>query len=282
MARPLRIEYPGAVYHLTSRGNRQETIFQDDDDRHGFLEILGRTVHRYNWICHAYCLMGNHYHLLVETPDANVSLGMRQLNGMYTQFSNRRHGKVGHVFQGRFKSILVEKDAHLLELCRYIVLNPVRAKTCDHPGQWLWSSYGPTASGKNVPEFLSLDWILLQFAREKKKAKELYVAFVEAGCSVQDRPWDKLTGQIFLGDERFVEQMHGLLRSSAGKTEIPKKQRHGGRLALSRLIPESIQKDKLKRNRAIVQCHLDYGYTLKEIADHVGIHYTTVSKVISS
>lgn len=130
MARPLRIEYPGAVYHLTSRGNRQEAIFQDDEDRYGFLDIFGKTVRRYNWICHAYCLMDNHYHLLVETPDGNLSLGMRQLNGLFTQLINRRHGKVGHVFQGRFKSILVEKEAHLLELCRYVVLNPVRAKLC--------------------------------------------------------------------------------------------------------------------------------------------------------
>src|SRR4030042_5793823 len=127
MARPLRIEFPGAVYHVTSRGNARQTIFIDDEDRGGFLDLLSIVVERFNWICHAYCLMGNHYHLLIETPDGNLSKGMRELNGIYTQHFNRRHGRVGHVFQGRFKAILVEKDSYLLELCRYIVLNPVRA-----------------------------------------------------------------------------------------------------------------------------------------------------------
>lgn len=136
MTRPLRIEYPGAVYHVTSRGNRQEVIFLTKDDRISFLDILKKTVDRYNWICHAYCLMGNHYHLMIETPDGNLSSGMRQLNGIYTQTLNRTHNRVGHVFQGRFKSILVEKQSHPLELCRYIVLNPVRAKSCTLPEQW--------------------------------------------------------------------------------------------------------------------------------------------------
>ncbi len=127
MARPLRIESPGAVYHLTSRGNARNSIYLDDNDRQRFLAILGNVVDRYNWLCHAFCLMDNHYHLLIETLDPNLSLGMRQLNGVYTQGFNRAHNRVGHVFQGRYKAILVEKDEHLLELCRYIVLNPMRA-----------------------------------------------------------------------------------------------------------------------------------------------------------
>ena len=127
MARPLRLEYPGAVYHLTSRGNARQDIFAGDADREKFLSILAATVGRYKWLCHAYCLMDNHYHLLLETPDPNLSLGMRMLNGVYTQTFNRDHQRVGHVFQGRYKAVLVEKDAHLVELCRYIVLNPVAA-----------------------------------------------------------------------------------------------------------------------------------------------------------
>ena len=145
MARPLRIEYPGAVYHVTSRGNARESIFLEDTDRQIFLEVLEAVVGKYNWLCHAYCLMDNHYHILVETPDPNLSLGMRQLNGVYTQGFNRRHNRVGHVFQGRYKSILVEKNEHLLELCRYIVLNPVRAGLVSNPGKGDWSSYRSTA-----------------------------------------------------------------------------------------------------------------------------------------
>ena len=140
MARPLRIEHPGAVYHVTSRGNAREDIFISDTDRLKFLEILGNTVEKYNWLCHAFCLLDNHYHLIIETPDPNLSLGMRQLNGVYTQSFNRIHQRVGHVFQGRYKAILVEKGNHLLELCRYVVLNPVRAGMVSKPGDWKWSS----------------------------------------------------------------------------------------------------------------------------------------------
>ncbi len=127
MARPLRLEFPGAVYHVTSRGNARQAIFLDKDDRESFLGVLASVVARFNWLCHAYCLMETHCHVMVETLEGNLSWGMRQLNGVYTQVFNRRHTRVGHLFQGRYKAILVEKEAHLLELCRYVVLNPVRA-----------------------------------------------------------------------------------------------------------------------------------------------------------
>src|SRR5450759_1095392 len=128
MACPLRIESPGAIYHVTARGNAREAIFRDDADRDLFLAALGEVVTRFGWLFHAYCLMDNHYHLLIETSQGNLSPGMRQLNGVYTQRVNRRHARVGHVFQGRFKAILVERDSYLLELARYIVLNPVRPR----------------------------------------------------------------------------------------------------------------------------------------------------------
>ena len=123
---PLRLQFPGAVYHLTSRGNARQKVFFTDADRELFLKTLTRVVRRYDWVCHAYCLMANQFHLLVETPKANLSIGMRQLNGIYAQSFNRRHNRTGHLFQGRFKAILVERESHLLELCRYVVLNPAR------------------------------------------------------------------------------------------------------------------------------------------------------------
>ena len=128
MSRPLRIQYAGAVYHVTSRGNEKKPVFKDDEDRRTFLNTLQHVNKRYNWICHAYCLMANHFHLLIETPDGNLSPGMRQLNGVYTQLFNKRHGRTGHLFQGRYSAILIQKDSHLLEVCRYVVLNPVRAR----------------------------------------------------------------------------------------------------------------------------------------------------------
>ena len=136
MARPLRLEFSGAVYHITSRGNARQNIVDDDRDRSQWLTLLAHVVDRYRWLCHGYCLMDNHYHLLVETPQPNLSLGMRQLNGRYTQAYNLRHRRVGHLFQGRFTAILIEKDARLLELSRYVVLNPVRAKLVSYPRHW--------------------------------------------------------------------------------------------------------------------------------------------------
>jgi len=140
MSRPLRIEFAGALYHVTSRGDRQEDIYQSNDDREVFLNIMSDVCERYNWVIHAYCLMSNHYHLLVETPDQNLSKGMRQLNGVYTQAFNRNNKRVGHVFQGRYKAILVQKESYLLELARYIVLNPVRARMVRFVKEWPWSS----------------------------------------------------------------------------------------------------------------------------------------------
>ena len=181
MARPLRIEYTGAVYHITSRGNAQEKIYLKAEDRTNFLSILSDAQERYNWLCHAYCLMDNHYHLLIETLDPTLSRGMRHLNGVYTQSFNRRYKRVGHVFQGRYKAILVQKDAHLLELCRYIVLNPVRANAVKKPEDWEWSSYKATVTGRQVPDYLTTDWILGQFATNKNNAQKAYRNFVEDG-----------------------------------------------------------------------------------------------------
>lgn len=172
MARPLRLEFAGAVYHLTSRGNARQKIFFSDTDRELLLATLAQVVSRYGWVCHAYCLMANHYHLLVETPKGNLSIGMRQLNGIYTQRFNRRHKRLGHLFQGRYKAILVENESYLLELCRYIVLNPVRVKGTVKLGAWKWSSYPATAGLAKVPEFLSIEWLLAQFGKSRQAAQK--------------------------------------------------------------------------------------------------------------
>lgn len=283
MARPLRIEFPGAVYHVTARGNGRQAIYLNDTDRRHFLAVLSATVEKYNWRCHAYCLMGNHYHLLLETPDPNLSQGMRQLNGVYTQRFNRSHNRVGHVFQGRFKSILVEKDSHLLELCRYIVCNPVAAGMVVHPAEHEWSSYRYTAKPIKQPDFLSLNWLLTQFSIKRREARRLYREFVDDRIvDTSVTPWSKLVGQVILGGENFVAEIQALLYEKKEIKEIPKLQRYPGRPSLTELFPLRVSKDKKRRNAAILEAHCSYGYTLKEIGDSLGIHYTTVSRVVTA
>jgi putative transposase len=224
MTRPLRLEFPGAVYHLTSRGNARQSIFFDDTDRVTLLTVLQEVVERYRWLCHAWCLMGNHYHLLVETPDPNLSLGMRQLNGVYTRRFNKRARRVGHVFQGRFKSVIVERETHLLELCRYIVLNPVRARMVSLPEAYRWSSYRATVGLESAPPWLTTDGILSQWGGMRAAARARYVEFVREGIAGA-APWRDLRGQVLLGAEAFVERMKPLLAQKSDLAEIPREQR---------------------------------------------------------
>jgi len=262
MARPLRIEYPGAVYHVTSRGNARQSIFIDDVDRQVFLEVLGNVVEKYNWLCHAFCLLDNHYHILVETQDPNLSLGMRQLNGVYTQRVNIRHHRVGHLFQGRYKAILVEKNVHLLELCRYIVLNPVRAGMVSEPRQWQWSSYTETAYAIKTSDFLTVAWILGQFAKITNEARKIYRKFVADGLLEQElSPWKKLVGQIVYGGSDFVADIQSRLSDAGEIGEIPRAQRFPGRPTLGELFPKQEKHDKTVRNKQIEMAHMQYGYT---------------------
>ncbi|TLS67586.1 hypothetical protein FEF65_06635 [Mariprofundus erugo] len=217
MSRPLRIEYPGACYHLTARGDGKDNIFLDDSDRNCFLELLGQEIEQQQWICYAYCLMDNHYHLLVETPEGSLVKGMRRLNGSYTQGFNHRHGYVGHVFQGRYKSIVVEKDAYLLELVRYIALNPVRAGMVEAPEAYIWSSYRSSAGLVASPPWMALQQLMKYFGDEKS-----YARFVLDGMNTAS-PWDELHGQIWLGREAFLEQMQRQVPVD-GVANIPKVQ----------------------------------------------------------
>jgi len=276
MARPLRLEFAGALYHVTSRGNRQEDIFEDDTDRLEFISIFQTVCDRYNWICHAYCLMGNHYHLLIETPDANLSKGMRQLNGVYTQAFNRKHNRVGHLFQGRYKSILVEKDSYLLELSRYIVLNPVRAQMVRSAVNWRWSSYRAMTGQIKKPIFLEVDWVLSAFGKRKSKAIAGYKKFVSEGKN-QSSPWSTLKNQIYLGGDEFVEKMQLLIDGDKELSEVPSSQRRP--VAKDLIYYETHYSD---RNMAIVEAYLSGGYTLKTIGEYFNLHYSTVSGILKN
>jgi REP element-mobilizing transposase RayT len=277
MARPLRIEYPGAVYHVTSRGNARGRIFENDTDRADFLELLGAVVKKFRWACHGFCLMGNHYHLLIETPEADLGRGMRQLNGVYTQAFNRRHRRTGHLLQGRYKAILVEKESYLLELCRYIVLNPVAAGVVPTPENWRWSSYRSTAGLGSVPVFLTTKWVLAQFGDNLVNARQRYVAFVQDGLKCPS-PWKDLRGGILLGETSFVERMLGDPGEFREEEEIPKVQRLAHRPSLEELFAGNLDKKGLSLSAKVA--HVEWNYPLKEIGDHLGRHYATVSKMI--
>lgn len=213
MTRPLRLQFSGALYHLTARGDRQEPIFEDDQDRLVFLDLLAKEILQQGWVLYAFCLMGNHYHLLLETPEPNLVQGMRRLNGVYTQDFNRRHRRVGHVLQGRYKSILVDKDAYLRELCRYVVLNPVRAGMVASVQDWHWSSYLPTVGRMPCPPWLNAAAVLGLFG-DGAAARRAYERFVAQGLK-QPSPWETLKGQIYLGSEAFYARMKKRL---SGKT----------------------------------------------------------------
>jgi len=273
MARPLRIEYEGAVYHVTSRGNAKSDIYLDDEDRVLFLDVLQYVVERFGWKCHAYCLMGNHYHLMIETPQPNLSRGMGQLNGMFTQRFNRRHSRVGHVFQGRFKSIIVDKNAYLLELSRYIVRNPVAADMVKSVGDWQWSSYQATSGMTKAPSFLHIDWLLSQFGDSRGQAQRNYIRF--AGEDVSQSPWQLLNGPDVLGDDEFREK----LQSDLG--DIPMGVAKS-KAILRRLPLAEIAQGKVERGIWMHEAYCGHGYTMQAIAEFAGIHHSTVSKLIKA
>lgn len=279
MARPLRIEYDGALYHVTSRGNDRKAIFKNDSDRKLFLDTLAHVRKRFHWICHAYCLMDNRYHLVVETPDGNLSKGMRQLNGVYTQAYNKRHGQVGHLFQGRFKAILVQKDSHFLEVSRYVVLNPVGAKIISDPRQYKWSSYRATVGMAQAHPCLTPDEILSHFARRKAVAQQKYRDFVQDGIG-SSSIWDGLEAQSLLGVEGFAEGLRHLVTKKQQIREIPKGQRFAGRPTLKKLFSQRSM-GKQSRDQLIAKAVGDYGYSQMELASFLNLHYSTISRILA-
>lgn len=278
MARPIRLEFPDAIYHVTTRGNGGDDIFIDDQDRQQFLQVLSEVVSRTGWIVYAYVLMDNHYHILIETPNSNLSRGMRQLNGVYTQRFNSRHNSSGSVFQGRFKAILLERNGYLLELCRYIVLNPLRLKAVKNISRYKWSSYRATAGEVRAPAWLNTAWILEHFGRSSSVAQRKYAEFVEAGASLPS-PLSSVKSQVLLGSGAFVKKMRQRL---SNKEDIGSGKRKPKRPNLNAMFPVKVRKEKDIRNEAIRRAYSAYAYTMAEIADAAQVHFSTVSKVIKS
>src|SRR5208283_319520 len=289
MPRPKRIHYEGAIYHVTSRGNERKKIVLDDADREIFLSVLAENLGQHQVVCHAWVLMDNHYHLLLETPAPNLSLAMKHVNGIYTQKFNKKHHRVGHLFQGRYKSIVVEKDSYLKELCRYVVLNPVRAKLVKAPGEWKWSSYRGTVGLSKPEKWLETDWILGQFGKYKPQAQKAYGAFVAAGIGSKESPWDGLYSRIYLGGKEFLDSVHEVGKKHS-HLDVPRYQKHVVKQEAEKVIakiakaygekPEELLRGGRKRfearDVAIYLLKRECGLSLKEIGKRMGIGPTAV------
>ena len=291
MVRSLRIECPGAVHHVTSRGDRCKPIAKDDGDRAVFLGIVGQALARFDAQAWACCLMGNHYHLLLRTRKANLSRLMRQINGVYTQAFNRRHGLAGHLFQGRFNAILVDGDSYLLEVCRYVDLNPVRAAMVERPDDYPWSSYRALAGLADKPVWLDTSSVYAQLAPGKSaiQAAARYADFVTEGKDVQ--LWaDHLRQQIYLGDDAFIARMQ---KQAGLETANPVSQASGRKSNVSKIHTNIPTHDsdvkryaamkftsKDQRNQNIVNAFYQGGHSQTALALAFGISSSTVSRVV--
>ncbi len=225
--------------------------------------------------------MNNHYHLVIETPDGNLSRGMRQLNGVYTQIFNRRHNRSGHVLQGRYKAILIEREGHLLEVCRYVVLNPVRARAVEKPAAWQWSSYRGTSGMENLHPCCITDWVLGQFSTRKSRAERLYKEFVEAGIG-KANIWKNVKGGSILGKDEFMDTLTDYLKGRREIREIPKNQRYVNRPALEEIFTDGTRKSKPVRDKKIIEAVERHGYSQREVADYIRMHYSTISGIINA
>ena len=263
MARPLRIELADGVYHVVARGNERKLIYRDEADRETFLATLDQTRSRFGWLILCYCLMGNHYHLLVRTARPNLARGMCHLNGVYAKRFNRRHGRVGHLFQARYHAILVQQDEHLVATVRYIVNNPVRAHIVASCEDWRWSSHRATL-GKQPPGLLALDALLQHFdEHDRSRARQRYRELIGQSA---DPPTPH---GVVLGSEQFVS---AVTRAIELRSEIPRQHIRPVRPTLEQIF------EHRRQSEAIAAAYRQYDYTLREIAGHLGCHYATISR----
>jgi len=273
MTRPLRIQHEDAIYHVTARGVRRNSIFRSDTDRQVWLTMLGETCARFQFIVLAYCQMTNHYHLVLETPLGNLSAGMQYLNARYAQYFNRRYHLSGHVFELPFKSFICDRDAYLKELCRYVVLNPVRAKMMSHPADWPWSSFAAMMGEVSTPRWLLSESILALFGDTLEHARLSYLDFVLSGIGLPS-PLSRARNQSILGDELFVETItasQALLRSP----QFNRSQRKATVAPLSDFF-----RSYTDRKEAMARAYATLTYTMQEIGDFCGVSAKTVSRAI--
>lgn len=257
MARPLRLEFPGALYHVTSRGNEKRDLFRCDDDRRHFLELLGEAVRRFDWVLTCYVLMSNHFHLVVQIAAESMSRGMQWLNGDYCSWFNRKYDRVGHLIQGRPDLRLVEQETYFLVVHRYGVLNPVRANIVERPEDYEWSSYRAVMGLADAPPWLAVDNVLAHFGPNRTFAREAYRRFVAEGIGDTSSPWADLVGGLYLGRESWVTEMQERVELKPRDSEHPLDQRAPVRPDMGCIIATvarvmRVSEDQIRRKRSIV------------------------------
>lgn len=283
MGRPLRIEYPGAYYHVTSRGNERKDVFKSQKDREQFLSYLESAVNRYDAVIHAYCLMSNHYHFILETPSGNLSKIMQHINGAYTNYFNIKRKRSGHLFQGRFKAIIVEADEYAQELSRYIHLNPVRASIVNRPEEYRWSSYLDYTGERKRPDWLETSFTLKYFGNGEECHSNYRLFVEELIGSEYNSPLTGVVASTILGNENFVARVT--------EKYIDEKLRQDRELPAARVLTtkptlqvilEAVKNSsiscKLEKNVSIYLCHKYSGAGLKEIGEKYGIKESAVSQ----
>ena len=275
MARRPRIQFSGAMYHVMARGNRRSTIFHDDDDRRRFIDVLDLAATRYDLLVFAVCLMGNHYHFVLETPGCNLSNAMQFINGVFAQRSNRRHGQTGHVFEGRFRSLIIQRESYLMRAARYVVRNPVRANLVTDASAWPWSSYRATAGLEPVPRWLHVDWIRWAFQTGSiVEARRRYVEYVNAPA--EPKPSLNLNALV-LGTKQYRTCLMDDVRCGRIDRELPWIGRPLHRPSLTELF-EGLEESAEARDQLIYRARAEHGYRLSEIARVLGIDRSTASK----
>lgn len=254
MARPLRLEYPGAVVYVAGRARERTAAFRDARDREQFLSLLGAIAEEERWKLHGYALVADGYELLIETPVGGLSHGMRSLSGRYTQWFNRRHRREGRLFEGRFKSIVVQKEAYLREVARHILWSPVRDGLARRPEAWRWTNFRATSGKEAAPDWLDTGWTLSRFGRNVPSARKAYSRFVEDGAGAPS-PLDEVAKQAYLGDRKFLRRTTGLLGSKALRRKVRRRSRG----------PEDVRLGEIRRAVAA-----EWGVPLSSLVRHGG------------
>ncbi|MBN2581341.1 MAG: transposase [Pirellulales bacterium] len=294
MARPLRIQFAGAIYHVMSRGIERRAIVRDDADRQRRLDWLRRTVETHGWRLHAFVLMNNHDHLFVETPEPNLAAGMQYYNGSYTSYFNRRHRRVGHLFQGRYRGHLIDEEGYFLEVSRYLHLNPVRARLVRRPEDWPWSSFAGYRQVRRTLSWVTYHRVLGEFGTDSLKARRAYERFVRAGIDdLPSSPFTDAVAGLIVGSTEFVARIRGLLKDRPEDPALPQVQRLKRRPTLEEIVatvsshfgqsqagwPSGRRVGDLRRAMAAHLARRIYGYPATAVAaalgyrGHSSVHY---------